>query len=168
MPTTTRKRSLSRLLVKDSGSIRSHPSSTRSISPIEHTPSSMPKQARLGTPTLVAPEGANQTTSLNARDATEQNFPPAQTLIQTDAFIHSNPVSTDMHERATSPLITRPSVSLREIRNLQSILEKVKLKHFKTFQPNTFLNRVYWFYWKLLWMETNFCCRLHITLHTKP
>ena len=59
----------------------------------------MPKQARLGTPTLLAPEGANQTTPLNERDATEQNFPPAQTLTQTDAIIHYNPESTDLLER---------------------------------------------------------------------
>ena len=42
------------------------------------------------TPSSAARAAANQTPKPNAREATEQNVPPAQTLIQTDAIVHSN------------------------------------------------------------------------------
>ena len=72
------------------------------------------------TPSSAARAAANQTPKPNAREATEQNIPPAQIPIQTAAIGPSDAEFADMIERATSPITTRPSVSFREIQNLQS------------------------------------------------
>ena len=66
---------------------------------------------------------ANQTPTSNARDASEQNSPPAHNQIQFEALIHQNSEAIDLQEVESppKPITNRPSVGFREIQNLKSV-----------------------------------------------
>ena len=109
-----RGKSLSRLLLKNSGSQKSQTSSTRSRSPMNHTPSAVAAAA--------AKKTARKMQSTNTQEAMGPNISiSAQQIIQTAVQIH-NPAEETVNNNTPLPQksVTQSKVSFRELHNLQS------------------------------------------------